>query len=166
MSLRRLKYTDHAITSDGAVDAYRPVLLNGSGVLDATLLYSTGTWTPALTFGGGATSMTYSSRSGEYRRVGNMIFFVLGLALSAKGSSTGEAKISLPVSLASNTLITPFSCRAVNMSITGVMLALGNINTSDILLRIDDLDGTFTTPNDTHFTNTSTLQIAGHYRAA
>jgi len=166
VSLRRWKYTDHAITSEGAVDAYRPVLLNGSGVLDSTLLYASGTWTPALTFGGGATGLTYSSRGGEYQRIGALVFFSMALALSAKGSSTGAPAISLPVALASDTQTFVFACRAINMTVAGIVLALALANTQAIIFRIDDLDGTFTTPSEAHFTATSTLQISGHYRAA
>lgn len=38
MSKSRRDYTDHAITSDGTVDAFRPVLLDENGKLDATLI--------------------------------------------------------------------------------------------------------------------------------
>jgi len=41
MSLTRLKYTDHALASDGAVDKYRPVLLDSTGKLSTTLLPGT-----------------------------------------------------------------------------------------------------------------------------
>jgi len=59
-------------------------------------VYETGTWTPTLTFGGGSTGLTYTSQEGFYTRIGNTVFATGGLILSAKGSSTGSAKIALP----------------------------------------------------------------------
>lgn len=68
----------------------------GGGQLTTSALsdYAVGTFTPGLTFGGGSTGMTWSSRSGRYIRVGNLIYVSADLRLSAKGSSTGAARIT------------------------------------------------------------------------
>src|SRR5262249_53356314 len=55
------------------------------------------TWTPALTFGGGATGLTYATQSGNYMTLGYLVVGVYQITLTAKGSSTGNATISLPV---------------------------------------------------------------------
>lgn len=61
-----------------------------------------GTWTPALTFGGGSTGLTYTFRSGSYYRLGNLVFATYVIVVNNKGSSTGDAKIGgLPFSMAS-----------------------------------------------------------------
>lgn len=83
----------------------------GAGKFNATdvqvngvSLQETGSWTPAITFGGGATGLTYGSRSGSYTRVGNVWFCAFNVVLSAKGSSTGNALLTgLPVSVGSAT---------------------------------------------------------------
>lgn len=60
---------------------------------------TTGTWTPALTFGGGSTGITYSAQTGSYNIVGGVLHFTVSITLTSKGSSTGSAQISLPTGL-------------------------------------------------------------------
>lgn len=71
-----------------------PATQNDSTNVNTLDDYEEGTWTPDLTFGGGATGLTYSSRTGVYTKIGNLVFAALNIALSAKGSSTGVAIIS------------------------------------------------------------------------
>lgn len=54
-------------------------------------------WTPSLAFGGGSAGMTFSTQAGDYLAIGNLIVAFYNLVLTAKGSSTGSATISLPV---------------------------------------------------------------------
>lgn len=63
----------------------------GSNYLDD---YEEGTWTPAITFGGGSTGLTYSRANGRYVKIGKVVYVTAGLALSNKGSSTGAAQIT------------------------------------------------------------------------
>jgi hypothetical protein len=68
----------------------------------ATLLGATPatSWTPGLQFGGSATGMTFSSRSGTYWRLGTLIFIIGQISLSARGSSTGLASlVGLPLTV-------------------------------------------------------------------
>jgi len=58
--------------------------------------YEEGTWTPTVTFGGGSTGITYSLQTGSYTKIGNIVRCSFDVRLSSKGSSTGNAKISLP----------------------------------------------------------------------
>jgi hypothetical protein len=55
--------------------------------------YEQGTFTPSLTFGGGSTGITYSSRVGYYTKIGNMVHVTAYVFLSSKGSSTGGMQI-------------------------------------------------------------------------
>jgi hypothetical protein len=64
------------------------IFLQGSG--------SYQTWTPAISFGGGSTGITYSVQSGVYQYVGSFIVCHFNIILTSKGSSTGFASISLP----------------------------------------------------------------------
>lgn len=52
------------------------------------------TWTPDVQFGGATTGITYSSRSGTYTRLGNVVFATGLFNLSSKGSATGNATIA------------------------------------------------------------------------
>ena len=53
-------------------------------------------WTPSLTFGGAATGMAYATQVGFYMSIGFLIFAMYNITLSAVGSATGVAAISLP----------------------------------------------------------------------
>lgn len=53
-------------------------------------------WSPALTFGGSATGLTYATQVGQYMGIGNVLVAMFNIALSAVGSSTGSAALSLP----------------------------------------------------------------------
>jgi len=55
--------------------------------------YATGTWTPALAFGGVTTGITYTSRSGTYTQIGREVICRFRIVLSSKGSATGAAAV-------------------------------------------------------------------------
>lgn len=62
-------------------------------------VYTEGTFTPGLTFGGSFTGGSLSVALGSYSRVGNRVTFDCNIIVSAVGSSTGNALITgLPYS--------------------------------------------------------------------
>ena len=67
-----------------------------NGKMPELLQPLTGSYTPALTFGGAAVGMTYSTQQGSYVLQGDICTVIVNIVLSAKGSSTGTAAISLP----------------------------------------------------------------------
>lgn len=74
-----------------------PATQNPSSNVNTLDDYEEGTFTPTLTFGGASVGMTWTSRSGVYRKVGSLVTVQIYGRLSAKGSSTGVALIgSLP----------------------------------------------------------------------
>jgi len=56
--------------------------------------YEEGTFTPTLNFDGGTTGIAYSSQLGLYTKVGRKVTVTTNIALTNKGSSTGNAFIS------------------------------------------------------------------------
>ena len=72
------------------------VIFNNSSALTNSTLndYEVGTFTPVLAFGGGSTGIVYTNRSGNYTKVGNVVTVSIGIYLSSKGSSTGNATIT------------------------------------------------------------------------
>ena len=56
--------------------------------------YLSGTWTPALAFDGATTGITYTMQSGNYVRMGNLVYVHFSIVLSSKGSATGAATIT------------------------------------------------------------------------
>jgi len=72
----------------------------GSGTALST--YQQGTFTPALSIGGSSTGITYSTQSGEYTQIGNVVYFAIKFVLSSTNSLTGAVLITgLPVAAAS-----------------------------------------------------------------
>ena len=63
-------------------------------ITQANLLGGSGTWTPALEFGGGTTGITYTTQTGNYVRAGALVYVHFSIVLSSKGSSTGAATIT------------------------------------------------------------------------
>lgn len=63
--------------------------------------YALGTWIPTLSFAGASVGITYSTQIGNYTQIGNIVYYYFNVVLTNKGSSTGEARISLPINLSS-----------------------------------------------------------------
>lgn len=133
----------------------------------ASILSTAGTWSPTLTFGGGSTGLTYTTRVGRYRQQGAFVTASLYIVLSAKGSSTGSASITLPVATANVTS----AFHAVSVwanTLTGISGALmGYVAPNSTAIAMEFLGtGTITTLTDAHFNNTSAVMITVTYLAA
>jgi len=84
---------------------------------------STGTFTPTLLIDDSATGITYDIQTGQYWKVGTLVFFDLYIDLSSKGASVGGVKIGgLPFAVASDDLQIPFD--AAFASVTSAMRVL------------------------------------------
>lgn len=172
-----LATTAETITGTDTVRAITPAALAGffanghipfpatqNPSADANTLddYEEGTWTPAVTFGGGATGVTYSTQAGKYTKVGRVVTLSDGrLILTNKGSSTGAALITgLPFTASG-------SCPLNLVAITGFTLTAGmNGYTSSggtsIVPRIPNTTGSGSM-TDTQWSNTSDVIISGSY---
>jgi hypothetical protein len=56
--------------------------------------YSTGTFTPGLSFGGASVGIVYGTRTGQYVQIGTMVYVTFSVQITSKGSSTGAAVIT------------------------------------------------------------------------
>lgn len=135
--------------------------------------YEEGTWTPAVTFGGGSTGITYTTRGGWYVKIGKLVSFGGQFQLSSKGSSTGNAAITgLPFTSetdATNGFSAVSVARYIGFS-AAVIGPTGYIDSasSAVSLATGTAAGvTSTILADTHFTNTSQFtNFSGMYRAS
>ena len=122
--------------------------------------YEEGSWTPSLVFNGGSSGMTYSSRSGQYTRIGRTVFFDASFNLSAKGSSTGSAVIrGLPFSGQ-----TYGAGGAFGFSFTGLTGAVTIYIAASELALYQANSGGFSTMDHTSFTNDTAIRVSGFYR--
>ncbi len=127
--------------------------------------YEEGTWTPALTFGGGSTGMTYSAQSASYTKIGDVVHYSGGISLTAKGSSTGSALItSLPfTSRNNNNARAAAAISADSLTYTGIVMTSINPNGTDISLIDMTEAGLAAALDHTNFGNSTLVRFSGHY---
>ncbi len=145
------------------------VSFNGSANIQTTTAstsdYSTGTYTPAVTFGGATTGITYTLQQGYYTKIGNQCCFNAIVQLANKGSATGSMALLLPFPSASNT--NNYTSFPVYLDVfTGLSGSNQNSTmpgTSAVLLYSSGT-GTSTAITNTNATNTSILLTNGCYK--
>ncbi|MEZ2224401.1 hypothetical protein [Rhizobium sp. RCC_161_2] len=155
--------TPLAISSGGTGGTTQAAARAGIGVtaVGAATSNMAGTWTPTLQFGGNTTGITYTSRTGKFTRVGNVVFFSAQLTLSSKGTTTGAATIS--------GLSTPNATQYAVADTFGITMANYVTNHAIIapgtaLINLYAVSATGDQPlTDTSFTNTSTFVVSGVY---
>jgi hypothetical protein len=121
--------------------------------------YEQGTWTPSLTFGGSNIGMT-GTFSGSYTRIGNLVYAVFKIVLTANGISVGGALISglpFPVGLGygMNTTIDPIT-GMVGLLVGGSIFAVPN---ASVIYPMVQTATARTQITNTNFSSTS--QISG-----
>lgn len=121
-------------------------------------------FTPTLSFGGASVGMTYSVQEGYWFRQGTLVHFRAGIKLTAKGSSTGVAKITL-TGLPNSAYIVPVHASIDLLTgLTHPLSALVKDGTNIVELRTyDGVGSNAGQPTDTNFGNTSTVYVAGCY---
>jgi hypothetical protein len=119
--------------------------------------YEEGTWTMGLTFGGASAGITYALNTGTYTKIGRQVTVNGYLALSNKGSSTGEAEIvGLPFTVPNNAAnYSAASLHIANISHSGFPNAFARINSTDVALYETSDAGTGSTLDNTNFANNS-----------
>ena len=137
-----------------------------SASTDANTLddYEEGTWTPSLVFGGANVGMT-GTFVGRYTKVGRAVTINGIIALTAKGSSTGLAKITgLPFVSANATA----EHTAVSLRLDRVSFAdcpCGYIGPNVIVVELENTTnaGTVTNLTEANFINASVVIISATY---
>ncbi len=127
----------------------------------------TGSFTPTFTFGGGNTGIGFSTQQGAYTKIGNIVFFFIALAFTAKGSSTGGAVVGgLP--------FTPNFTSYAECGVNNIAAGIGVVPQATLSSGADTMaleipptaSGARAALTDAHFTNTTTLFISGQYRTS
>ena len=130
--------------------------------------YEEGTWTPAVTFGGGATGVGYTTNTnGRYIKVGNSVTVTGCLFLNSKGSSTGDAVITgLPFAHLNSSEGTKASgsIGQTNISFTAFPSILGG--GSSLLLFDTTTGGTLGAIDNSNFSDSSSIYFSASYATA
>jgi hypothetical protein len=145
------------------------VYLGGTGAANLLDDYEEGTFTPAITFGGASTGVTYTARFGRYIKIGTLVYVNIALNLTNKGSSTGDAKVTgLPFTQSSAGVNFPnLNLRSVaGITFTNCLYATANDGATEIQLMDDNGSGTQTNLTNSDFTTGAEFNITGVYEAA
>lgn len=142
-----------------------PATANPSSDANTLDDYEEGTWTPTLTFDNLAVGMTYANRSGTYCKVGRQVSLVGTFALSAKGSSTGTARLGgLPFTSMAQDGGSFIAGYTANLStITGAVM--GTLGASATTANLTNGNGNPSNLSNTNFANNSQINFAGTYHA-
>lgn len=128
--------------------------------------YEEGDWTPAITFGGGSTGITYASRSGKYTKIGRQVSVTGYILLTSKGSSTGSASIEgLPFAVGNAVGFYSAATLGALSSVTfsGVPSGYGAVGGSKVELVDTLTTGTQLGISNTNFTNSSQILLQFTY---
>ena len=152
------------IKIDGQLRGTSLVLANAA-VTDSSTLdwYEENTFTPTIQFGGASTGITYNTQYGSFTRIGNRVYFSIVIALTSKGTATGNLTIqSLPYSSSESA--------AISFAVFGQNVAAGINNlvaiasgTTAISVR-NFAGGAAGILTDADCTNTTDIRVSGHYR--
>ena len=117
--------------------------------------YEEGTFTPTIAFGGGTTGITYSTQSGTYTKIGNVVWITLNVTLSNKGSSSGVMQIlGLPFSMSATVIP---SMRIQGTTFGGQYTAVSQ--TTQFELQETSEAGTLSTITNSDATNSSQINL-------
>jgi len=134
--------------------------------VEAHHAYSFGTWTMGIAFGLASVNVTYSSNTGYYTKIGNVVTVSGYMVLTSKGTSVGAASITgLPIPIANNNgAYASASLRITAISFSGRPQGYFTIGNTIISLEQVSDAGIHTSLLNTDFADNSTLMVNGTYR--
>jgi hypothetical protein len=151
----------------GVLRTQAGILFNTDTASENTLDdYEEGTWTPVLQFGGGSASIVYGIQTGFYTKIGNIVTCICRLAISNKGSSTGQAAVAgLPFTGANGIYYNnPIDIRSVTFSVIPYLSMNGG---TTILSMVEvNASGVASTITNTDFTNAADVYFTISYKTA
>lgn len=135
----------------------------GANVLDD---YEEGTFTPTIQFGGASVGITYATQTGFYTKIGNKVFVVGAITLTAKGTSVGVAIIAAMPFTVKNAVgrDAPGTLRVDTITVAVYPQVIASRGTTALDLYETTAAGVLTTLNDTDFANTSALLFSATYQ--
>lgn len=141
------------------------LISTSANVVTTTSFIAATSYTPVLAFGGASTGITYGTQIGRYTQIGNMVTFSFDITLTSKGSSTGNATVSLPVAAAAAMPTVEIFLLALTITTTGTYTSLdiSASGTTGLVVQVAATTGTAAAVADTAFNNTSVLRGTGSY---
>lgn len=135
----------------------------GDEGLDA---YDEGTWTPVLAFGGASVGVTYGIQTGEYLKVGDLVWVNCQMVLTSKGVSVGIATISgLPFQVGYATLAVMGRWSGINLT-GGFTAVTARFTNGTSIVTVEELaaNNFFLPVQNTQFNNANQIYFAAIYK--
>jgi hypothetical protein len=155
------------ITSAGVVDLPYgqikfPATQNASADPNTLDDYEEGTFTPTLGTGGGTSGFVYSTRSGSYTKIGNLVNIRVVITLTTLGGDNGNAYIyELPFTNGQSTAVIGASVIASTTSTLSNPTILVSASSNYAQLEKNSLGAAITKAD---LTNTTTILFNATYR--
>lgn len=128
--------------------------------------YREGSFSPTVSFGGAAVGITYSLQQGLYVKAGQLVLAKGRVTLSAKGTSTGAARIGgLPFTSAAAYGAVTIGWYAAMSGLAAAMAGYMDPSNSSFALMVHGAANT-TGITDANFSATSSIIFTAAYRAA
>jgi len=127
--------------------------------------YEEGTWTMGITFGSGATGVTFDTNTGAYTKIGRQVTATGRMLLTSKGSSTGEVLLTgLPFTVGSPLAnISPAAFRLTNITFANQYMGFAQANSTYVLLEEVTEAGVRTALTNADFANDSEIMVSLTY---
>jgi hypothetical protein len=125
--------------------------------------YEEGVWTPTITFAGANAGMTFGTQTGQYTKVGDVVTASCRVVLSAKGTSTGVARlVGLPFLVAN--LTSAEVSRLSVVTFADAPTLFGEVGTNGMQFGDTTNAGVYGNLDDTNFANTSSFIASISYQ--
>lgn len=143
-----------------------PAAQNASADANTLDDYEEGLWTPTLEFGGNNSGITYSVRTGNYTKVGNLVRVYGEIRLTSKGANVGAASVAgFPFSSADSG--SPVYVGHMTSFSATTTLIFGFVSSGGTTFVMEVLSGgSAAAVDNTNFTNTSVLIFSATYRTS
>jgi len=144
-----------------------PASQNASANANTLDDYEEGTFTPTMTFNASSTGVTYSVQTGNYIKIGQLVYVYGRITLTSNGTGVGTARIaSLPFTSANSGATNPGKIRLIvgGSAATGIY-AYVELNAATATLIIPGATGDVAA-TDTNCTDTFSCDFALAYQAA
>ena len=137
------------------------IALGGTGTANTLDDYEEGTFTPVISFGGGTTGIQYDTQLGFYTKIGREVTIFINVALTNKGSSTGNAVVAGFPFTSASTSVGVGAVSGYKVANTGHMsMRLNDNNTTGTFQQLNS-SGVLATLQNSAFSNDSEFQVTG-----
>lgn len=124
--------------------------------------YEEGTFTPSYTGTGSNPTVTYSSQTGTYTKIGNVVYFSLSIVTSASSGGSGDLRVAgLPFSITTTGIV--YATFVYNFASTAGAPKQPAVQNNYLLLYTNQTDNTYTAVSSLTGSGGSTYFFCGGF---